>query len=453
VRERSEVSRRSFLRTAGAVSASGAAFSRWDQAAPDLPKSAAAKPALLGGAPVRTKAWPSWPQEDHFDEEIILSALKEKRWCYLRKGAHFCQDYEQRLSGDYGAHVFLTNAGTTALHTGLYVLDVGPGDEVLLPGDSFIATLQPILSLFALPVFVDVDIETGLIDPALIERAITPRTKVILPVHLFGASCEMDAIMAIAAKRHLRVLEDACQSPYVDWNGRKLGTIGDCGAVSFNVWKTLGCGEGGLIISTDEDIARACDAFRNNGRDAQPNGPGYMGMNYRPTEFQAALLITQTERFRIQGPVRRKNAAYLDRGFAQIPGLSPLRVYPKTGNHNYYTYMIHYGAKAMGGLPVDTFTKAMRAEGIECGSNSQSRIMAQDSGLDRVLESHHYRGIYSKQQLEYSQASRDCPKALQFARNTVDFGQFVLLGTQADMDDILEAARKVQANASLLVRS
>jgi len=449
--DKPNITRRSFMTSVGvtALVASLSDVPAWSASAG---QSKAGRPALLGGTPVRTRGWPGWPQEGPADEEIMKKALQEKRWCYLRSGAHFCKDYEKELSRDYdGAHIMLTNAGTTALHTCLYALDVGPGDEVLITGDSFIASVQSVLNLFALPIFIDIDPATGLMDPALIEQAITPHTKAIMPIHLWGASCDMDAIMPIANKHGLKVVEDACQSPYVEYDGRKLGTIGDCGAISFNVWKTLGCGESGAIVTTKDDIARACDAFRNNGR---TSGSGaYMGMNYRPTEFQAALLITQTERYREQAPLRRRNVSYLEKGLKEIPGIEPLKVYPKTTNHNHYNYQIHYDADAMGGLPIDKFASAMRAEGIPIGSRPNGSIMSQHKSIDRLLEGRHFKTIYTQEQLKRCQVSRECPKALHFTRNILQFSQALLLGSQSDIDDILEAAHKIQRNTGALAKA
>lgn len=445
--------RRSFMKSLGITAAASSVLKVPAWSAPAVSTGNAGRPALLGGTPVRTKGWPDWPQEGPADEEIMKKALLEKRWCYLRQGAHFCRDYEKELSKDYGgAHVMLTNAGTNALHTCMYALDVGPGDEVLITGDSFIASMQAVLNLFALPIFIDVDSTTGLMDPALIEQAITPKTRAIMPIHLFGASCDMDAIMPIATRHNLKVIEDACQSPYVEYDGRKLGTIGDCGAISFNVWKTLGCGEGGAIVTTNDELARACDAFRNNGR-TSGDSSRFMGMNYRPTEFQAALMLTQTERYRQQAPIRRQNVAYLEKGLKKIPGLKPLRVYPKTKYHNHYNYQMLYDADAMGGLPVDRFTSAMRAEGIPFGSNPGADIMSQHKSLDRLLESNHFKKCYTAEQLQRCQASRECPHALYVTRNMVQFSQAVLLGSQADMDDILEAVRKIQRNTASLIKT
>ena len=445
------VTRRSFMQSVGFTAAASSLAGSVNWAAQPT-QGSAGKPALLGGTPVHPGPWPSWPQEGPPDEAIMMKALQEKRWCYLRSGAHFCSDYEKQLGSDYGAHVLLTNAGTNALHACLYAMDIGPGDEVLVTGESFVASMQSILNLFALPIFVDVDPASGLMDADLLEQAVSPHTKAIMPVHLYGAACDMDKVMAVAKKHHLKVIEDACQSPYVEWDGHKLGTIGNCGAVSFNVWKTLGCGEGGMIVTTDDGVARACDAFRNNGRTSEPD-PGFMGMNYRPTEFQAALLVTQTEQYKRQAPIRQRNAAFLDRGLARIPGLAPFKVYAKTRCHNYYDYFMHYDTEAMGGLPIDRFTSALRAEGIPCSSDPHADIMAHHNSLDRLYQARHFRNVCTPEQLKRGEASRACPRALHLVRNQVGFDQSLLLGSQRDMENILEAVERIRNHAGELMKT
>ncbi len=445
------VTRRSFMKSLGVTAAASSLAGTVNWAAQPS-QGSAGKPALLGGTPVHQGPWASWPQEGPPDEAIMMGALQEKRWCYLRSGAHFCRDYEKQLGSDYGAHVMLTNAGTTALHACLHAMDIGPGDEVLVTGESFVASMQSILNLFALPIFVDVDPATGLMDADLLEQAVSPHTKAIMPVHLYGAACDMDKVLAVAKEHNLKVIEDACQSPYVEWGGHKLGTIGNCGAVSFNVWKTLGCGEGGMIVTTDDGVARTCDAFRNNGRTSEPHS-GFMGMNYRPTEFQAALLLTQTERYKRQAPVRQRNAAFLDRGLARIPGLDPFKVYAKTRCHNYYDYLMHYDTEAMGGLSIDRFTSALRAEGIPCSSDPKADIMSHHNSLDRLYQGRHFRAVCTPEQLKRAEASRACPRALHLVRNQVGFDQSMLLGSQSDMESILEAVERIRNHAGALMKT
>jgi len=178
-----------------------------------------------------------------------------------------------------------------------------------------------------------------------------------------------------------------------------------------------------------------------------------MGMNYRPTEFQAALLLTQTEQYKRQAPVRQRNAAFLDRGLAQIPGLNPFKVYAKTRYHNYYNYLMHYDAEAMGGLPIDRFTKALSAEGIPCGSDSNADIMSHHKSLDRLYQTRHFRDVCTPEQLKRAEASRACPRALHLVRTQVDFSQSLLLGSQSDMEAILEAVERIRKNAGALLKA
>jgi len=286
-----------------------------------------------------------------------------------------------------------------------------------------------------------------------LERAITPNTKAIMPVHLFGASADMDGIMNVARKRNIKVVEDACQSPYVEWDGTKLGLIGDCGAISFNVWKTLGCGDGGAIVARDKDVAIAADAYRDNGRARNGGDRAYMGMNYRPTEMQAALLTSQLERYKKQAPLRDKNAKYLTKGLQDIAGLYPLKVYSKISNHNWYNYMIRYDADEMGGLSIGKFARAMDAEGMRMGAHDEGHIMAQDGNLTRMLKGRHFKRIYTSRQIQHCEDSRKCPHAKHLAANMLQVNQYVLLGSQKDMDGILEAVDKVRKNAGALAKA
>ena len=168
---------------------------------------------------------------------------------------------------------------------------------------------------------------------------------------------------------------------------------------------------------------------------------------------QAALLLTQTGQYKRQAPIRQRNAAFLDRGLAQIPGLDPFKVYAKTRYHNYYTYFMHYDSEAMGGLPLDRFTGALRAEGIPCGSNPHADIMSHDHSLDRLYQSRHFRKVCTPEQLKRAEASRACPRALHLVRNQVEFSQSLLLGSQSDMEAILEAVDRVRKHAGALMKS
>lgn len=445
------VSRRKFLQATATGVTGVQLLTKEAHAAPAVFARTTGRPALLGGQPVRSKAFPSWPVVDASDEEIWTKVLHEKAWCELdgRQVAAFEDEFRTAMGDGY---VIATANGTSALHACLYALDVGPGDEVLMPAHTFVATMQAILSLYALPIFVDVDPRTGLMDPAQLEEKISENTRVILPVHLGGASADMDGIMEAAAKHRLHVLEDACQSPLAEWDGKKLGLVGDCGAISFQVTKILPSGEGGAVVTRSHDFRNLVHAFRNNGRDPErkvSNFP-YMGMNYRMTEFQGALLQTQLAKFEEQSATRRRNVAYINKGLEEIAGLTPTYTYPKNTRRNYYYYALHYHSDQFAGLSIDRFVEAMRAEGIPISGSSRAEILTTSPSIDRVLNSRGFRSIYTEARLRRCREGLHCPVAQHFVRERVVLRQSMLLGTQQDMDDILAAIQKLRQNAAAL---
>ena len=260
------------------------------------------KLALLGGTLVRKQRFPSWPNFGASDEKALLDVLHSRLWCRMVAKAA-SNRFEEAFAKMLGAkHLIAVNSGTMALVTSLHVLGVGPGDEVIVPVYTFGATVNCVFMTYALPVFVDVDPETFQIDTRKIEKAITPRSAAIIPVHQGGNAADMDAVLALAKKHKLRVVEDACHGHLAEWRGRKLGTLGDTGCFSLQVSKLLTAGEGGLIATMDDEIGEKCFKFQNNGRGLQRNfnplwSPTWeiRGANIRMTEFQAALLNSQLE--------------------------------------------------------------------------------------------------------------------------------------------------------------
>ena len=222
------------------------------------------KPALLGGSPVRTKPFPAWPVYDKREEEALVEVVRSGHW--FRGSGQMVKRFEQSYAKLTGAKFCLgTSSGTGALQTSLGALGVGPGDEVILPPYTFVATLNVILNMHALPVFVDSDLETAQIDASKIEAAITDRTAVMIPVHLAGGVADLDKIMPLAGKRKVAVVEDTCQSHLSEWRGRKAGTYGATGCFSFQASKNLNCGEGGALLSNDEELYEKCYAYHWNG--------------------------------------------------------------------------------------------------------------------------------------------------------------------------------------------
>lgn len=320
--------------------------------------------ALYGGTPTRTSPFPAWPIFGAEEEELLLKALHSGHWGALE--GQMVPSFEREFADLHGARygVSVVN-GTMALAVALRALGIGPGDEVLVPPYTFIATASAALMVGAIPVFVDVDEETMLLDPAKIDAAVTPRTKAIIPVHYGGCPADMDQILA-AAKRHgLKVIEDAAQAHGAAWRGTPVGALGDVGTFSFQSSKGMSAGEGGIMLTNDPAVDEMLWSLQNVGR--RRGGAWYehvrIGWNLRLTEFQAAVLRPQIRRLPEQVAQRTAAAAYLDRGLAEIPGIRLPRIPDGVTAHSYHLYFFRWRG---GGLSKPEFVRALNAEGIPC---------------------------------------------------------------------------------------
>jgi dTDP-4-amino-4,6-dideoxygalactose transaminase len=451
------ISRRSFMTAAaGAVVATrarGAESAPGGAAAPTVVAASGEKPALLGGRPVRSTPFPSWPVVDEREDRAMLEVLHGGRW--YRGDGQTVGRFEEAYARLTGArHCIATANGTSALYASLSGLDVAPGDEVILPPYTFVATLNVVFLQYALPVFVDSDPETFEMDARKLEAAVTERTAVIMPVHLGGNACDLDAILEIAGRRKVPVLEDACQAHLGEWRGRKLGTLGAAGCFSFQASKNLNSGEGGAILTNDDALAERCWAFHDNararrGRPAPPLGG--RGANLRLTEFQAGLLLAQMTRLEEQSRIREENARYLTQQLREIPGILPAQMYEGCTRSAYHLYMLRYQAERFAGLSRDRFLKALSAEGIPCSGgytplNKQPFVQA-------TLASRAYRRIYPKETLADWEERNRCPANDRLCEEAVWLTQTMLLGPRRDMDDIAAAVRRIHASAAELARA
>jgi len=236
-------------------------------------------------------------------------------------------------------------SGTDALILALRTCDIGPGDEVLCPSFTFIATADAVSLLGGKPVFVDIDPKTFTIDPSKIERAVSPRTKAIIPVHLYGQPADMDPIMSIARKHSLRVIEDCAQAIGAAYRGRKVGTFGDLGCFSFFPSKNLGgCGDGGMVITTSEALAKRIQSLRNHGA-VKKYFTEEQGWNSRLDEIQAAILRVKLRHLDKWTAARRERAVRYDALLNKIPGLETPPVIP-TGAHVFHQYTIRVPKRA-----------------------------------------------------------------------------------------------------------
>ena len=412
------------------------------------------KPALLGGAPVRTAKFPSWPVQDSLETGSLHEVLKSGKWG--RGTGQAVNRFEAAYAAKMGTKACLATAnGTSALLTTLSALGIGPGDEVIVPPYTFVATINTILQNFALPVFVDTDRETFQIDASKIERAITPQTAVLMPVHLGGNVADLDAILTIADKRKLTVIEDACQSHLAEWRGRKVGSFGRAGCFSFQASKNLNSGEGGAIVSNDEELIEQCFAFHNNSRGRKTSGTDFSyrqrGLNLRLTEFQAALLLAQMSRLDDQSRRRETNAAALTAMLGQIPGIAPAKSYANCTRNAYHLYMFRYDQAQFAGLPRSRFLRAMAAEGVPCSGGYSP--LNREPLLKNVLMSKGYQRIYGEKRLKAWFEQNQCPVNDALCQEAVWFTQTMLLGEKSDMEQMAGAVARIQRHAADLAKS
>jgi perosamine synthetase len=406
------------------------------------------KPAILGGAKIRTTRWPSWPVFDKTEDEALLKVVRSAAWG--RGSGKQVQIFEEAYAAVTGAKTCLATAnGTSALLVSLAALGIGPGDEVIVPPYTFVATVNTVLAMQALPVFVDSDRETFQIDHRKIEAAITDRTAAIIPVHLGGNASHLDAILAVAQKHKVPVVEDACQAHLSEWRGRKVGTFGATGCFSFQASKNLNSGEGGAILSNDEDLIEKCYAYHNNSRGRRSNGYDFSyvarGLNLRMTEFQGAMLTAQMTRLEAQSQTRTDNARYLTSLLKEIPGIAPERPYEGCTRNAYHLYMFRYDRDKFAGLPRGQFLKALSAEGIPASGGYSP--LNKEPFLKNTLHSKGYQKLYPKQVWAEWESRNACPENDKLCAEAVWFTQNMLLPGHSDMDQIAEAIRKIQAHA------
>jgi perosamine synthetase len=448
-------SRRTFLRSVAAggasIVAARPADARPQAGAPQATPVPGMRPAVLGGTPVRTAAFPSWPVQDTREEQALLSVLRSGKWG--RGGGGQVKAFESQYATVTGTqHCLATANGTSALLTALAAMGIGAGDEVIVPPYTFVATINAVLTVHALPVFVDTDIETFQIDARKIAAAITPQTRLILPVHLGGSVADMDTIMATAAARNIPVLEDACQSHLAQWKGRHVGSIGRAGCFSFQASKNLNSGEGGAIITNDTALVDRAFSFHNNGRPGSGSDFAYRqsGLNLRLTEFQAALLLAQMTRLESQAATRETNAAYLTQQLAQIPGITPAKMYPGVTRNAYHLYMFRFDPAGFGGLPRAAFLKALRAEGVPASSGYSP--LNKEPFLANTFATTGYQRIYGAAALKAMEERNRTPQNDRLCEEAVWLTQTMLIGPRQDMDHIVEAVRKIQKHGGDIAR-
>jgi 8-amino-3,8-dideoxy-alpha-D-manno-octulosonate transaminase len=285
-----------------------------------------------------------------------------------RKGVWKAKELEEAICQTFGSkYAQLTSSGTSALTTAMTALGIGYGDEVITPSFTFVASFEAVLSVGAVPVLVDVD-DTLTLNPDAVRKAITPKTKAVMPVHMCGSMADMDALMAICKEHKLILIEDACQSIGGSYKGKLLGTIGDAGTFSFDFVKTMTCAEGGVVMTNNEEVLVKSDGYTDHGHDHKGADRGadlhpFIGYNYRISELHAAVGLAQIKRLPEFLSTQKKNHAQLKNILSQLPEITFRRIPDPAGDSCSFVNWF---------LPTAEITKAvvneMKAQGILAGN-------------------------------------------------------------------------------------
>jgi perosamine synthetase len=315
----------------------------------------------------------NWPPIDDTDRKSVLAVLEQKSLTYGPNSQAFQSEF---AAWNGNKHAIFTNSGTAALHMAVVACGIGAGDHVLVTAYSWSSSATCIIHHNAIPIFVDIDFDTINIDVDKIEKAITPKTKAIIVVHLHGLAVNMEKVMAIARKHNLKVIEDACQAHGALFKGSKVGTFGDCAAFSFNQNKCLCTGEGGMFVSNSEETRQLAAQLWSFGETRSPaESRDYhayaLGWMYRSNELTAALGRSQLAKMDSYFKIQRENGAHLNKLIRGIKGLI-LPTEPAGHTHNWYNYTSRIDMKAIGwtGEPQkmrDAVMQALQAEGVPVG--------------------------------------------------------------------------------------
>ena len=403
--------------------------------------------ALFGGTPAKRKPFPEWPQYDAREEELLLEVLHSRRWWRTQgtKTAEFERQFADWHQADFG--IAVTN-GTHALEVALAALGVGPGDEVIVPDSTFVATAGAVLFAGAMPVPVDVEADTFNIDPELAEAAITSRTAAIIAVHMGGMPADLDRLQEISKHYGIPLVEDCAHAHGSEWGGRRVGAFGAFGTFSFQSSKTMTAGEGGIVLTNDPVLERQARSVHDCGR--LPGEWFYShfsyGSNYRLSEWQGAVLLAQLTRAEEQTSRRDANARLLDSLFAGIDGFTPQARHEQVTRNGSYAYILRHDRGRTANVPTQRIIEALIAEGIPnqatyppihqielfTNGNYKARLCAEQAERGDALLRGHF------------------PNAVRAYEEAIWIPQYALLGDDEDMHEIVATFEKVARAAGEL---
>jgi len=406
------------------------------------------KLAITGGQPLRKMPFTAWPMSTQAEADALNDVLTSTKWGGQPfPGKHataFAKKFAEAHTAKYAQCV---NTGTVAIQAALKAIDIRPGDEVIVPAYTWEGTVGPVLLLNAVPVFVDVDPETYCLDAKLIERVITAKTRAILQVHLGMRFADMDAILRIAAKHKLKVIEDCAHAHGGMWNGKGAGSMGDLGAFSFQSSKLITSGEGGVVITNNLEYMERVQSYINAGRASLTDQFHHriVGFNYRLGEFQAAVLGPQLERLPQQVAIRESNMKHLESRLRNTPAIGLLKPEPRITSLAPYGYVLKYFSSKAKDIPRAAFVAALQLEGIPCDGLFYEPVYK--SSLF-PLDPHDFPALsWGRKNPLDLRSIYSCPESDRAAyQEAVWFMHQLFLGTTQDIDAIADAIHKVLEN-------
>ncbi len=414
------------------------------------------KLAIKGGHKVRTLPFPKHPIIGDEEKRQVMEVLESGNLSTFiaSAGENFLggkkiREFEKKFAEYIGTNYAIAfNSASSALHAAVVSVGVKPGEEVIVPPTTFTSTATCALMHNAIPVFSDVKEDIYCLDPAKIENVLSSLTKAIIPVHLFGHACDMDEIKQFADKHDLRIIEDCAQAPGAKYKGKTLGTIGDCGVFSFQESKNMMTGEGGMLVTDNEEIAKIAQMVRNHGEVILPEMKDrtykseFLGWGYRMTELEAAIGIAQLSKLDVLNDQRIKLANYLSSKINKIDGLSHVKY--DFVKHVYWMVGFSYDESKIG-IPRDLFCEALRAEGIPVFGGYVKPLYLNPLYLEkRAFAFKHYTG-----KAKYEKGI--CPVAEKLHEKEL-INMIICRPpvTLSDIDDIVSAILKIIDNKSEL---
>jgi 3-amino-5-hydroxybenzoate synthase len=408
--------------------------------------------AMNGGKPVCPPGTiPAWPECGAEEKAAMERVLESRNW--WRGTGSEVEQFEREFAEFHECrHALAVSNGTQALEIGLFCLDIGFGDEVIVPAFTFVATATAVLSVGAVPVPVDVDLNTYCLDVDAARRAVTPKTKAIVAVHLAGQPCDMDSLLALSRETGVEIFSDSAHAHGARWNGISLPKLTRNSMYSFQNMKLLAAGEGGALLTDDEEIARRAWLRHTYGR---PKGDKKyehldLGTNCRMTEFQAAVLRPQLARFNFMLRVREEGARRLDALLDGIEGLYLAARHPSVSVHSHYMYMVRIDPEKLG-VERGFLVQALSAEGVPAYRSYPAipdldmfnRSSLWNGDIPPHLQTANIREAIHRQSV---------PNSLEISRNSIWLHHSVLMGAEMVQQKVAEAFRKVLAHRMALDR-